>query len=310
MVGIYCITNLINGKKYIGQSINIEHRWKEHKQNAFNPNREEYNKPLYQAIRKYGLDKFSFEIIEECPLEELNEKEIYWINFYQTFPLNTGKGYNLHPGGEGNYPKLTNEQVVEIIRLLKEHRLNYREIANRFNVCKDLIGGINNGYFYSQPDISYPIRSYGKGIKKKYIHGIPPSIYKKYPVPPYEELLKSFYELRSAAKVAEKYDISQVLLKKWCNKVGINPQHKNEYIEKYEIEFLGKEPKKKRPLLKVLQIDPEINNVVNEFNSFEDASIKTGLPKTTINNYCNKGKQYAGYIWKRSTEIGMKNFKK
>ena len=309
MVGIYCITNLINGKRYIGQSIRIENRWEEHKRNAFDLSREEYNKPFYQAIRKYGLDNFSFEVLEECSQEKLNEREVYWIEFYQTFPLKLGKGYNLYPGGEGNYHRLNNDQILEIIRLLREHRLNYNEIANKFNVCRDLIGGINNGYFYNKPDISYPIRHFGKGIKKKYLNNRSPSTYKRYSVPPYEELLKSFYELRSAAKVAEKYNVSQVLLKKWCNKVGINPQHKNEYIERYEVEFLGKKPKIKRPLLKILQIDPNTNKIVNIFDSFADAAKKLKLSKSTINSYCDKNKIYAGYIWKRSTEMGIKSHK-
>ena len=62
MIGIYKITNKINGHSYIGQSIHIEERFREHK-SKYNWNREK-NKPLYQAFQKYGLDNFSFEIIE------------------------------------------------------------------------------------------------------------------------------------------------------------------------------------------------------------------------------------------------------
>ena len=64
--GIYKITNLINSKVYIGQSRNIEERWKEHIEKGNNQNSEEYNYPLYQAFRKYGIDNFKFEILEEC----------------------------------------------------------------------------------------------------------------------------------------------------------------------------------------------------------------------------------------------------
>ena len=53
MMGIYKITNLINGQCYIGQSINIQKRWTAEKNTAFNENREDYNYPLFQAIRKY-----------------------------------------------------------------------------------------------------------------------------------------------------------------------------------------------------------------------------------------------------------------
>lgn len=68
MIGIYKITNNINGKVYIGQSIDINKRWKEHKYRSQIPNKE-YDKYLYRAFRKYGLENFTFEILEECTYE-------------------------------------------------------------------------------------------------------------------------------------------------------------------------------------------------------------------------------------------------
>ena len=56
--GIYKITNLLNGKCYIGQSINIQKRWTNHKTSYKNPNKDCYNYPLYKAFRKYGLENF------------------------------------------------------------------------------------------------------------------------------------------------------------------------------------------------------------------------------------------------------------
>lgn len=62
--GIYKIENLITHKVYIGQSVNIYHRWLAHKSNSINKNSTQYNKHLYSAMRKYGIENFSFEIIK------------------------------------------------------------------------------------------------------------------------------------------------------------------------------------------------------------------------------------------------------
>ena len=77
MIGIYKITNLINNKCYIGQSIYIERRFAQHKspyEIARDP-----DKPLYQAFKKYGIENFSFEVLEECTQDELNDKEKFYI---------------------------------------------------------------------------------------------------------------------------------------------------------------------------------------------------------------------------------------
>ena len=94
MTGIYKITNKINGKCYIGESVDIEARWKMH-QTRYNRENKEYYKILYAAFRKYGIENFSFEIIEECEPSMLFLRETYWISYYDS----QKKGYNKTPGG-------------------------------------------------------------------------------------------------------------------------------------------------------------------------------------------------------------------
>ena len=93
--GIYCIENKVNGKKYVGKSIDIQHRWKEHKMQLNNGNH--VNSYLQHSWDKYGSDSFEFSILEECSDGDLNEREKYWIEFYDSF----NNGFNLTCGGDG-----------------------------------------------------------------------------------------------------------------------------------------------------------------------------------------------------------------
>lgn len=78
--GIYKIENLVNGKTYVGQSIDIHKRWREHKSVAFGNRVEKNVYPIYKALRKYGIDSFNFEILEECKKENLLKREIYYYD--------------------------------------------------------------------------------------------------------------------------------------------------------------------------------------------------------------------------------------
>ena len=96
MIGIYKITNNINNKSYIGQSINIEKRIKEHFWKSFLEKDISFTSILHTAIRKYGKENFVIEVLEECSLEELDDKEKYYIKKYNTISPN---GYNILSGG-------------------------------------------------------------------------------------------------------------------------------------------------------------------------------------------------------------------
>lgn len=91
--GIYKITNLITDECYIGQSVDVYTRWNQHCKCGLGIDTPPGNK-LYKAIQEYGLDNFTFELVEECPQSELNEKEKYFIELYQadTFGFNSTGG--------------------------------------------------------------------------------------------------------------------------------------------------------------------------------------------------------------------------
>ena len=168
--GIYKITNNINHKIYIGQSQHCLDRWSEHKYCAKDSNNYRTQEHLYRSIRYYGIQNFSFEVIEELPCnkELLTTREQYWINYYNT--LDPQYGYNEVPaedakrGENSNWAILNQEQVNNIILLLQENKLMISEIASMYNVSGSCIEDINNGYNWFNSNISYPIRKNAKSV--------------------------------------------------------------------------------------------------------------------------------------------------
>lgn len=132
---IYKITNKVNGKVYIGQTYNVDYRWLHHKSDL-NHNRH-HNVHLQSAWNKYGSDNFDFVILEQCPVEQLDVREQFWIKQYDSY----NHGYNLDYGGSGirGY-KHTEEELI------KMHRIQNPKIVLQFDLDHQLIqewiGGI------------------------------------------------------------------------------------------------------------------------------------------------------------------------
>ena len=128
--GVYCITNLINNKQYIGQTYNLKYRWRTHR-NSLKANRH-HNKHLQYAWNKYGEDSFKFDILEYCSVDLLDKREIYWIEFYNTIQ----KGYNLAEGGLGcrGY-KHTEEELNKMRQIQKPKAV--LQLDRNFNIIAE-----------------------------------------------------------------------------------------------------------------------------------------------------------------------------
>ena len=135
--GIYKIENIINHKIYVGQSSHIKERWAHHCSDLNSGCH--HNCHLQNAWNKYGRDSFKFSVIEECAIDELDNREQYWIEYYDSY--NTG--YNLDKGGQGirGY-KHTQEELDKMHRIQKP--LVVLQFDTSFNFVKRWIGRYNN----------------------------------------------------------------------------------------------------------------------------------------------------------------------
>ena len=92
--GIYKITSLVDGRCYIGQAVDIKERFRDHMKAGLGIDAPQ-NK-FYEIMQQQGLENFTFELLEECPKDELNEKEKFYIELYKSYDygLNSTRGNN------------------------------------------------------------------------------------------------------------------------------------------------------------------------------------------------------------------------
>lgn len=142
--------------KYIGQTTGkLSKRHNEHLKRD--------NSYIDRALRKYGENNFTLEILEDdiSDTNELNNREVYWINFYDSF----NNGYNLTKGGSGS-PIFNTEEALKIIDLLKNSNDTMKEIGEKFGYSVYTISDINCGNTCFQDNIEYPVRK--NRITQKY----------------------------------------------------------------------------------------------------------------------------------------------
>ena len=241
---IYKITNKINNKIYIGQTTKtINLRWQRHCTDALS-NRT--NTKFAKAIRKYGKDNFIVEKIDTAQnKEELNQKEIYWINYYNTFY----NGYNQTKGG--NQPtvqnKIDNKTIVKIYEDLKNIYLTYDFLSSKYNISTGLLSKINTGKRYFNENLDYPLRNKKEHLDKYCIDcGKKLSDYRwtrcsecshkvrRIPLedmPITREELKQKIRKMTFVDIGKEFNINDNSIRKWYDKFNL-PRTKKE-IKKY-----------------------------------------------------------------------------
>lgn len=162
---IYKITNKINNKVYIGQTSrkNVNERYLEHiRESRKDKNK---NRPLYNAFRKYGIDNFKMEVLEEIDNELLSEKEKYYINLYNSFE----DGYNATIGGDGKRNiKYTEKEIIEFY--LQEGSNIVTHTAKHFGISNKVVRRIldsNHVYHMTVNDyLIYQENNLGTKVKQ------------------------------------------------------------------------------------------------------------------------------------------------
>lgn len=263
MIGyIYKITNLINNKVYIGQtSRTIQERWEQHIRDS-----QKLKYSLYLAINKYGINNFVIEQIEECPISLLNEKEIYWIKYYNSYK----EGYNENLGGGGNQKYNQNDIInlwesghscKEIMEICGCSTTTLTEILNKYNINKE--------------------ERKARGNEKRANGSV-------------DNLIKDFYDGMSINKIALKYKTSFNRVKKRLIENGITLE---------EIEKNRKNALKTSGIKREIEQYDLNYNLLNIFPSIKEAKIFLGKKEnnTKLNHILKHDKKYHLYdnfYWK------------
>jgi group I intron endonuclease len=226
--GIYRITNNINGKVYIGQSMNIKNRWRQHKYGAFEMNG--HCRYLYSAMHKYGINNFSITVIEKLNRntnlfieDDLNKFEEYFIEKYHSFvddPL--CNGYNLTKGGDHVVMSLTTRQKISEKNTGKHHS---KKTKNKLSLASKNYW--NSPEALKQLKIRLNGNTYAKGKHRskqqieKWKNSMKP-IYDKITLDHWE-LIKDYnkFEYGWIEKASQKTGLTHVQIREVCDKLNI-----------------------------------------------------------------------------------------
>lgn len=290
--GIYKFENKINHKIYIGQAINLTARYKKHCKNI---NDQSHQEDFYQALRTYGLENFSYEILKQFEYYDfnlLNKLEIYYINKFNSLKPN---GYNMVPGGTNGAGLAKGKKVQQFDlqgNLIAEYNsahqagaatnINYSSICA---CCRKEIQQVKGFQWKYKDDTSNIINN----ISTKKL------IIKNRKVLQYS-LDKNFIkEYCSLQEASNETGISKSIISNVCLGKGNTAGN---YIWRYEDNPLNKTEIIKQKCKKVGQYDKN-NNLIQIYNSISEASQLTSTNKANIQSVCvGRRKTANGYIWK------------
>ena len=170
---IYKITNTINGKSYIGQTIqNVKERFYQHC--ATKCSKAVSNMAIHRAIKKYGKSNFTVEVIEEIDSANLNDRERYWIKYYNSY----NNGYNSTKGGQDGCKPFKDLDVESIIKEYSTGK-SLRTLETIFKVDKQTIKDLlirhnvelrtTRTYKLSQKDRNKVLEDFASGLSRKEI---------------------------------------------------------------------------------------------------------------------------------------------
>ena len=258
---IYIIKNIVTNQYYVGQTRlrNPIIRWKDHFDSAYD---KEEGYHLYCSMRKYGINNFIFQVVEDgIPLENLDAKEKEYIEYYNSF----NNGYNNTLGGQYDswHTKLTKKQVLEIIEKIKDD-ISFVTIAKEYNVNPSTISDINNGDTWWFEDVKYPIVN--KNNKRYFTEEEIQDIYTK---------LRNGQSNRILAKI---YNVSKVTIANINN--GVIYRHNDETCPIYKAVNAV-------PRLEVNQIKEIIKLLETTSLSYTKISERLGVGRKTVSNIDN-----------------------
>lgn len=138
---IYKITNKINGKIYVGQTIrSLEERFQKHCWGTTINDKYHMNMAIKKAIRKYGKENFIIELIEEVETDKLDEREVYWISVYDSY----NKGYNCTLGGQNGATRKCKLNWAEENEVIEAKYLGFsiKEIGEVYSIDRTTVHNI------------------------------------------------------------------------------------------------------------------------------------------------------------------------